>query len=85
MDRLAGGLDREAEALEPSAFPFASEHDGLIERSIARLAIPERLFQLSELDVLYDSDTAAIWTFMRPSGRPSFTRASSASMFRRKC
>lgn len=73
MDRLSGGLDREAEALEPSAFPFASEHDGLIERSIARLAIPERLFQLSELDVLYDADDAAIWTFMRPRGRPSFT------------
>ncbi|MGH6786410.1 MAG: crotonase/enoyl-CoA hydratase family protein [Novosphingobium sp.] len=59
--------------MEPSAFPFAGEHDGLIERSIARLAIPERLFQLSELDVLYDADDAAIWTFMRPSGRPSFT------------
>ncbi len=66
-------MSSEAEAVDPSAFPFASEHDGLIERAIARLAIPERLFQLSELDVLYDAEDAAIWTFMRPRGRPSFT------------
>ena len=47
--------------------------DYLIDRSSQRMALPERLFNLRELDVLYDGDRAALWTFMRPDGRPSFT------------
>ncbi|NBW74756.1 MAG: enoyl-CoA hydratase [Sphingomonadaceae bacterium] len=38
-----------------------------------RLAIPDELFALNELDVLYSEGEEAIWTYMRPSGRPSFT------------
>lgn len=38
-----------------------------------RLAIPDELFDLNELDVLYSEGEEAIWTYMRPSGRPSFT------------
>lgn len=47
--------------------------DALIARANLRLAIPEGLTSLDELDVLYDDKIAALWTFMRPSGRPSFT------------
>ncbi|MBD3814823.1 MAG: crotonase/enoyl-CoA hydratase family protein [Betaproteobacteria bacterium] len=36
-------------------------------------SIPEGLFSLNELDVLYEDDSQTLWTFMRPSGRPSFT------------
>jgi DSF synthase len=39
------------------------------------MAVPERLLNLDELDVLYDSDQAALWTFMTPKDRPSFTPA----------
>ena len=46
----------------------------LIERSEKRLAVPERLLGLDELDVLYDESQEALWTFMRPKDRPSFTR-----------
>lgn len=35
--------------------------------------IPAHLLQLNELDVLYQPETQALWTFMRPAGRPSFT------------
>ena len=35
--------------------------------------MPERLFALDELDVLYTTEQRALWTFMRPVGRPSFT------------
>lgn len=38
-------------------------------------AIPEKLFALQELDVLYDDASATLWTFMNPEGRPSFTPA----------
>ncbi len=36
-------------------------------------AVPDKLFDLSELDVLYDAERETLWTFMRPRGRPSFT------------
>jgi DSF synthase len=45
----------------------------LLEQSNRRLAIPERLLNLDELDVLYDSQHHSLWTFMQPKGRPSFT------------
>ena len=47
--------------------------DELVERSRQRLLVPERLLQLDELDVLYDAGARALWTHMRPVGRPSFT------------
>ena len=47
--------------------------EGLVSRAHRRLAVPSELTSLAELDVLYEEDPAAIWTFMRPSGRPSFT------------
>jgi DSF synthase len=31
-----------------------------------------RLFELSQLEVSWDSDAGALWTFMRPNGRPSY-------------
>ena len=44
-----------------------------VEAARKRLAISSDLFALEELDVLYDEDDATLWTFMRPTGRPSFT------------
>jgi DSF synthase len=38
-----------------------------------RLSIPDDLFALNELDVLYSEREEALWSYMRPSGRPSFT------------
>lgn len=34
-----------------------------------------RLFALEQLDVTWDEATAALWTFMRPRGRPSYNLA----------
>lgn len=31
-----------------------------------------RLFELAQLEVSWDSDAGALWTFMRPNGRPSY-------------
>ncbi|MDT9012316.1 crotonase/enoyl-CoA hydratase family protein [Novosphingobium sp. APW14] len=37
------------------------------------MAIPDELFRLHELDVLYSEGEEALWTYMRPAERPSFT------------
>jgi len=54
------------------AIPFTSEEDPHVTSAI-HAAIPEALFTLSQLECLYDDANAALWTFMNPSGRPSFT------------
>ncbi|WP_298333717.1 crotonase/enoyl-CoA hydratase family protein [uncultured Erythrobacter sp.] len=57
-----------------NAIPLTGDEDALAE-SVLNSAVPGGLFELDELDVLYDDSFAALWTFMRPSGRPSFTPA----------
>lgn len=47
--------------------------DDALSDSILNDAVPAGLFDLNELDVLYEDRNAALWTFMRPEGRPSFT------------
>lgn len=46
----------------------------VLPESVLHDAVPDGLFELQELDVLYEDRSAALWTFMRPKGRPSFTR-----------
>ena len=58
-----------------SVFAMGEDESRVLAESVRRLAMPEELFALRELDVLYESDTQTLWTFMRPEGRPSFTPA----------
>ncbi|HUQ13420.1 MAG TPA: crotonase/enoyl-CoA hydratase family protein [Novosphingobium sp.] len=76
MDRLAADLEtaRSASADEnPAGLFFESDRAALTGEIDARLALPEKLFALNELDVLYEPSDEILWTFMRPAGRPSFT------------
>jgi DSF synthase len=76
MDRLASDLDSDHEGathLDAPAMPLNPGEESLIEHSVQRLAVPERLLNLSELEVFYQTDAKALWTFMRPANRPSFT------------
>jgi len=57
------------------AIPLTGEDEEFRAESAVHAAIPEGLFALDELDVLYDDRAAALWTFMNPAGRPSFTPA----------
>lgn len=50
-----------------------SDEDAAHSGSILHDAIPGGLYELQELDVLYQDSSAALWTYMRPDGRPSFT------------
>lgn len=56
------------------AIPLTSD-DELLAESALHVAVPQELFTLQELDVLYDDRSATLWTFMTPEGRPSFTPA----------
>jgi DSF synthase len=76
MDRLAGDLSGRENALEAGIGPaitFSSTDQELLASSEIRLALPDELFELEELDVLYNEGEEALWTFMNPAGRPSFT------------
>jgi DSF synthase len=76
MDRHSSGLDRLEMAAAGSGlegFLVADERDMMFERSIARLTVPARLFELAELDMLYDEVEGAVWTYMRPAVRPMFS------------
>jgi DSF synthase len=39
---------------------------------LKKSADARRLFELEQLDVSWDDPTGALWTFMRPRGRPSY-------------
>lgn len=76
MDRLASDLGPDSwnsGAGSAPAIPLADTNDTYADLSARRLAMPERLFHLRELDVMYDEGNRTLWSFMNPSGRPSFT------------
>jgi len=56
-----------------SVMGFGSGEEELLTESAVHSAIPEQLLALSELDVLYDDEFQVLWSYMRPTGRPSFT------------
>lgn len=56
------------------AVPLTNEEE-LLAESALHAAIPQELFSLEELDVLYEDSSATLWTYMSPAGRPSFTPA----------
>ena len=76
MDRLVADLDSMrsvASSEETRSLFFDSPEGDFAQDARDRLALPEKLFNLNELDVLYEPAEEVLWTFMRPSGRPSFT------------
>jgi DSF synthase len=75
MDRLSGHLDRvnEEGAAERPAVGFGAGDEHLVEGRSGDLRIDPQLFGLTELECSYSPGEAALWTFMRPAGRPSFT------------
>ena len=76
MDRMVADLDNVrnlASSEDTRALFFGSPADDFTQDARQRLALPEKLFQLNELDVLYEPADEVLWTFMRPAGRPSFT------------
>ncbi|MBV7260186.1 crotonase/enoyl-CoA hydratase family protein [Erythrobacter crassostreae] len=56
------------------AVPLIGDEE-LYAESALHASIPDALFNLTELDVLYEDTTATLWTYINPEGRPSFTPA----------
>ena len=76
MDRLVNDLDSGrslASNEDTRALFFDSPDEAFLDNARERLELPEKLFGLNELDVLYEPVDEVLWTFMRPAGRPSFT------------
>lgn len=77
MDRLNGSLDhahQDIPDVDRDPLFFSSEdRASQLEEVLANLAVPQELLSLAEIDALYDRDTETLWSYMRPSGRPSFT------------
>ena len=76
MDRLSGHIDNVepvSHEADVSVIGFGSGDAHLIEESVRHRAVDPKLFELEELDCLYDAQTATLWSYMRPQGRPSFT------------
>lgn len=75
MDQLRTGFSDPADGGEQNG-QAVGLHEGaeeLVAASTLHDQIPAELFALQELDVLYEQETQALWTYMRPTGRPSFT------------
>jgi len=76
MDRVISQLSRgqgEVDRADHPVIPLGDGEEFLVVDSATHAAVPDDLFALRELDVLYDSDQQVLWTYMRPEGRPSFT------------
>lgn len=76
MDRLSARLEEIRGGNSDDERPAMSlplDDEALVDDSRDHLAIPEELFRLNQIDVLYDAEKRALWNYMRPSGRPSFT------------
>ena len=73
MDRIGTGMGVEPDTIGGLAIPLNDGEEHLLKAGPTYSGIPEELTSLQELDVLYQEDTQALWTYMRPKGRPSFT------------
>jgi DSF synthase len=76
MDRLSGHIENVepvSDQADASAFEFGGGDEHLVEEHARRREVDPQLFELAELDCLYEPQTATLWTYMRPQGRPSFT------------
>ncbi|ANU08130.1 crotonase/enoyl-CoA hydratase family protein [Paraurantiacibacter namhicola] len=72
MDRLTGEL-RDVQTGGDPVFALGQDEENLVHKSALHDAIDPGLFNMAELDCFYDDDRAALWTYMRPAERPSFT------------
>ncbi len=76
MDRMSTHLNGDKgrmDSLGTTAIPLAEVEEDLVDQAVLPAEIPAGLLALNELDVFYQNDSATLWTYMRPSGRPSFT------------
>ncbi len=76
MDRLSGHIeddDTVSQDAESSIIGFGRGDEHLVTSAAYPADIDAQLFLMNELECHYDTQTASLWTYMRPKGRPSFT------------
>lgn len=76
MDRLSSHLESSevnTSSAEDPVIGFGGGEEHLIRARAESPSIDHRLYELNELEISYDPEDEALWTFMCPRGRPSFT------------
>jgi DSF synthase len=75
MDRIGSEFEDSVTGAQEGSHSHAAAEGGygMAATAMGHPGIPAQLLQLNELDVLYQAEAQALWTFMRPAGRPSFT------------
>lgn len=75
MDRAVTEFEDSVTSAQEGSHAHAAAFGGygMASLAIGHPEIPAHLLELNELDVFYQAETQALWTFMRPEGRPSFT------------
>ena len=76
MDRLSGGIDDRgysADGAERPLFFSQESAEDAVEEHLRYSDVPQELYSLNDLEVYYEFEAQALWTYMRPSGRPSFS------------
>jgi len=78
MDRVSDQLDSAEPGIDNSSRGFVASskaHEYLVQNGQDQFEVDHALFALDQLDVLYRPEHSALWTFMRPTDRPSFNPA----------
>lgn len=71
MDRRLDEVDPLSDQTSDSAVGLTSDTE-IFAESALHASLPEELFKLEQLEVLYEDDCETLWTYMRHKGRPSF-------------
>src|ERR1700688_1242380 len=70
MPIIASSADAHTAPLAPTAPAVPVIDPNVIE--LKKSADARRLFELEQLEVTWEKETHALWTYMRPRGRPSY-------------
>jgi DSF synthase len=70
MPIIASSADAHTVPLAPTAPAVPVIDPNVIE--LKKSADARRLFELEQLEVIWEKETHALWTYMRPRGRPSY-------------
>nr|WP_240049061.1 crotonase/enoyl-CoA hydratase family protein [Parerythrobacter lutipelagi] len=76
MDRAGSGISNEGSEDSGGLDTFVTlsrQDEALVTDAAMPRGVPHELFELTELESFYQEEEQALWTYMRPAGRPSFT------------
>lgn len=77
MERVSaesGRVISDVDSVSKTIMPLGGGDEHLLDHETHYATVPDELLALEELDVLYQEESQTLWSYMRPQGRPAFTR-----------